>query len=177
MKKIGKERLKYKNALAHSRTHSFTYLVHIFAVKPHFRELGRFDFDEGRLGQLRDAPRNLSLAATGGSDHQYVLWDHLGLQIVAQLVSAPSVSQGNGDGSLRVLLPDDELVQLIDHFARLECGHGDGGGRWRRRGRLSLSYRDGYWRERGRRGKEGIAAAKNQRKASDRKHQNSSEDK
>ena len=44
-------------------------------------ELGRLDLDERRVGELRQPPADLGLAAAGGADHQYVLGRHLLAQL------------------------------------------------------------------------------------------------
>jgi len=42
-----------------------------------FRELGSFDLQERRVGQLGEAARDLGFADAGGADHNYVLGDDL----------------------------------------------------------------------------------------------------
>ena len=47
--------------------------VDVLADVAHLGELGRLHLDEGRVGQLRQAARDLGLADAGGADHQDVL--------------------------------------------------------------------------------------------------------
>src|SRR3546814_1706849 len=56
-------------------------LLDVAADIAHFGELGRLDLDERRIGELRQPPRNLGLAAAGGADHEDVLGRHLVAQI------------------------------------------------------------------------------------------------
>jgi hypothetical protein len=85
-------------------------------------ELGRLDLDEGRVGQPRQAPRDLGLADAGRPDHQDVLGRDLGAQRLGHLLAAPAVAQRDGHGALGARLADDVLVEFGDDFLR---GHGD----------------------------------------------------
>ena len=80
-------------------------------------ELGRLDLEERRLGQLRQAAGDLGLADAGRADHQDVLGQHLVAQRLGQLLAAPAVAQGDGDGALGVVLADDEAVEFGDDLA------------------------------------------------------------
>jgi hypothetical protein len=51
-------------------------------------ELGRLDLDEGRVGQPRQAARDLGLADAGGADHQDVLRRDLVAQRLGHLRGA-----------------------------------------------------------------------------------------
>ena len=53
-------------------------------------ELGRLDLDEGRVGELRQAPADLGLAAAGRADHQ----DVLRRDLLAQLGEAAGGASG-----------------------------------------------------------------------------------
>ena len=84
-------------------------------------ELGRLDLEERRLGQPREAARDLGLADAGRADHQDVLGQHLLAQPLGQLLAAPAVAQRDGDGALGLVLADDVAVELGDDLARAEA--------------------------------------------------------
>jgi hypothetical protein len=86
-------------------------------------ELGRLDLQERRFGQPRQAACDLGLAAARRADHQDVFRQHLLAQFRRQLLAAPAVAQGDRDGPLRLVLPDDETIELGDDLARTERGH------------------------------------------------------
>ena len=52
-------------------------LLDVAADIADFGELGGFDLDEGRVGKLRQPPRDLGLADAGRPDHQDVFRQHL----------------------------------------------------------------------------------------------------
>ena len=56
-------------------------------------ELGRLDLDERRVGELRQPPADLGLAAAGRPDHQDVLGRHFLAQLGRQLLPPPAVAQ------------------------------------------------------------------------------------
>jgi hypothetical protein len=56
--------------------------VHVLAHIAHLGELGGLDLDEGRVGQPRQAARDLGLAHAGGPDHQDVLRRDLAAQLL-----------------------------------------------------------------------------------------------
>src|SRR3546814_14203181 len=56
-------------------------------------ELRRLDLDEGGVGQLGQAARNLCLAAARRADHQDILGAHLVAQFGRELLAAPAVAQ------------------------------------------------------------------------------------
>ena len=76
-----------------------------------------------RLGEPRQAARDLGLAAPGRADHQDVLGQHLLAQLGRELLAAPAVAQRDRDRTLGVVLADDEAVELGDDLARTEGGH------------------------------------------------------
>src|SRR6185437_1071 len=80
-------------------------------------ELGRFHFQERRLRELGEAARDLGLAAARGPDHQDVLRHDLLAHRLGKLLPAPAVAQRDRDGALRVILADDEPVELGDDLA------------------------------------------------------------
>src|SRR5205823_8694983 len=86
-------------------------------------ELSRLDLDEGRIREPREAPGDLRLADPGGADHQDVLRRDLLAQRLGHLLAAPAVSQRDRDGALRLSLPDDVLVELMDDFLRRHHGN------------------------------------------------------
>ena len=83
-----------------------------------FGELRGFDLEEGRVGQLGQAARDLSFAHAGGADHDDVLGHDLVGQLGRELLAAHAVAQRDGDGALGVLLSDNVLVEFGDDFAR-----------------------------------------------------------
>ena len=96
-------------------------LLDVAADIAHFRELGRFDFQERRLRELGEAARNFGLADAGRPDHQNVLGQNFFAQFRAQLLTPPAIAQGDGDGALGVVLSDDEAVEFGNDFARREA--------------------------------------------------------
>src|SRR5690606_1104078 len=88
--------------------------VDVAAHVAHFGELGGFDLDEGRVGQLGQAARDLGLADTGGPDHEDVLGNDLVAQGGGHLLAAPAIAQRHGDGTLGAVLADDVLVEFGD---------------------------------------------------------------
>jgi hypothetical protein len=83
-----------------------------------FGELGGFDLDEGRVGQLGQAARDLGLADAGRADHQDVLGRDFVAQRFGHLLAAPAVAQGDGDRLLGLGLADHVLVEFADDFLR-----------------------------------------------------------
>src|SRR5262249_2926159 len=81
-------------------------------------ELGRLHLDEGRVGEPRQAARDLGLAHAGGADHQDVLRRDLLAQRLGHLLAAPAVPERDGDRALRLALPYYVLVQLVDDLLR-----------------------------------------------------------
>ena len=86
-------------------------------------ELGGLDLDERRVGQPREAARDLGLAHAGRADHQDVLRRDLGAHRLGDLLAAPAVAQRDRDRALRLLLPDDVLVELVDDLLRRHAAH------------------------------------------------------
>ena len=83
-----------------------------------FGELRSLDFQERRVGKLRQTAGNFSFAHAGGPDHDDVLGDDFFGELRRQLLAAHAIAQGNGHGALGVLLADDVLVEFGDNFAR-----------------------------------------------------------
>ena len=84
----------------------------------HFRELGRFDLDERRFGQLGQAARDFRLADARGADHEDVLGRDFMAQGLGHLLAAPAVAQGDGDGALGLGLAHHVFVEFGDDFRR-----------------------------------------------------------
>ncbi len=97
--------------------------VHILAHIAHLGELGGLDLDEGRIGQARQAARDLGLAHAGGADHEDVLGRDLVAQAAIDLLAAPAVAQRNGHGALGAGLADDVAVEFGDDFLGGHGGH------------------------------------------------------
>ncbi len=91
---------------------------HVAAHIAHFGELAGFHFQEGRIGQPRQAPRQFRLADAGGADHEDVLGHHLFGHLRRQFLAADAIAQGDGHGALGLGLADHVLVQLAHDFAR-----------------------------------------------------------
>ena len=81
-------------------------------------ELGGFDLDERRVGELGQPPGDLGLAAARWPDHQDVLGQHFFAQAVGQLLPPPAVAQRDGNGALGVALANDETVEFGNDFPR-----------------------------------------------------------
>ena len=86
--------------------------------RPDLRELRRLDLDERRLDESRQTTRDLGLADARRADHQDVFRYDIVLHGDVKLSAAPAVSERDGDGSLRFLLPDDVAVKLLNDLAR-----------------------------------------------------------
>src|SRR5437016_4571767 len=86
-------------------------------------ELGGLDLDEGRVGQLRQPPRDLGLADAGRPDHQDVFRQHLFAQAAGELQPPPAVAQRDRDRALGVGLADNEAVEFGDDFTGRKVGH------------------------------------------------------
>jgi len=66
------------------------------------------------------------ISHAGGADHQDILRQNFVAQLGRELLPAPAVAQGDGDGALGVGLADNEAVKFGDDFARGEEIHADG---------------------------------------------------
>ena len=86
-------------------------------------ELGRLDLQERRARELRQAARDLGLAAAGRADHQDVLRHHLLAHRRDEPQPAPAVAQRDRHRALGVLLADDEAIEFGDDLARGKFGH------------------------------------------------------
>ena len=81
-------------------------------------ELGGLDLDERRVGQPRQAARDLGLAARRRADHQDVLRRDFLAQRLLDLHAPPAVAQRDGHRALGGVLADDVLVELRDDLLR-----------------------------------------------------------
>jgi hypothetical protein len=88
--------------------------VDVLADVAHLGELGGLHLDEGRVGQPRQAARDLGLAHAGGADHQDVLGRDLAAQLLVDLLAPPAVAQRDGHRALGGLLADDVAVEFGD---------------------------------------------------------------
>ena len=115
--------------LAHHANGGFNKIPHdgldVAADVADLRELRRLNLDERRLDELREAAGNLSLADAGRADHEDVLRDDLVLHGAGELAAAPAVAQGDGDGALGLILPDDVFVELLHDLAWRLLVHAD----------------------------------------------------
>ena len=96
--------------------------IDVAANIANFGELGGFHLDERGVGEASEAAADLGLAAAGGADHQDILGHHFVAQIVGQLLPAPAVAQGHGNGALGIILPDDVAIQCGDDLAGGQIG-------------------------------------------------------
>jgi hypothetical protein len=90
-------------------------LVDVAADVADLGELGRLYFQKRRLGELRQPPADLGLAAARWPDHQDVLRGDFVAHRFGQLLPPPAVAKRNGDRALRLVLADDVAVERRDH--------------------------------------------------------------
>ena len=98
--------------------------LHVASHVADLGELRRLHLHEGRVGQLGQPAGDLGLAHAGGADHDDVLGDDLFGEFGRELLAAHAIAQGDGDGALGLVLPDDILVELAHDLARgqfVEC--------------------------------------------------------
>ena len=93
-------------------------------------ELRRLDLQERRVGELRQPPADLGLAAPRRPDHQDVLRVDLVAQVVAELLPPPAVAERYRDRALGVVLADDVAIERANNLARRQGSDigGDGKG-------------------------------------------------
>jgi hypothetical protein len=94
---------------------------HGFDVAAHVADLGKlagFHLQKWRIGQLREAARDLRLSDSGWPNHQNVLGHDLFGHFGREFLTADAIAQGDGNGALGVGLADHVLVQLAHDFAR-----------------------------------------------------------
>ncbi len=94
--------------------------IHVAPHVANLGELGGLDLDEGRVGQLGQAPRDLGLAHAGGADEHDVLGRDLVAHGARYLLPAPAIAQGHRHGALGRALAHDVAIQLLDDGARGE---------------------------------------------------------
>ena len=71
-------------------------------------ELGRLDLEEGRLGEPRQAARDLGLAARRSGPIIRMFFGSTSSRSLGQLLAAPAVAQRDRDGALGLVLADDD---------------------------------------------------------------------
>ena len=98
-------------------------LLDITADVTNFGELSGLDFKERRLRELGKAAGDLGFANARGADHQDILRINFVAKIIAKLLAAPAIAQGDGDSAFRVTLADDVAVELGDDLAGGQVGH------------------------------------------------------
>ena len=81
-------------------------------------ELRRFDLDERRLRELRQAAGDFGLADAGRADHQDVLRRDFVGDLRRQPLPSNAIAKRNRDRALGLRLADDVLVELGDDLAR-----------------------------------------------------------
>ena len=86
----------------------------------HLGELARLDLQERCADQAREAPRDLGLPDAGRADHDDVLRRDLVAEVALDLLAAPAIAQGHGDGALGIALADDVAIELLDDPRRGE---------------------------------------------------------
>ncbi len=94
------------------------HALHVAAVIPDFRILGRFHLDEGGPSQPGQPPRDLGFAHARGADHEDVLGRHFGPHFFRQLLASPAVANGYRHGPLGIVLTDNMAIQLFDNLPR-----------------------------------------------------------
>lgn len=90
--------------------------VHVAAHVTDFGELGRFDLDERRIGQLGQATGDLGFTDAGRADHEDVLGRDFVAQRFFDLLAAPAVAQGDCHCLLGLALADHVFVEFADDF-------------------------------------------------------------
>ena len=94
--------------------------LHITADIADLGEFRRLHLEERRLCQLGQAAGDLGFAAAGRPDHQDVLRHHLLAHALRQLLPPPAIAQRDGHRLFRVMLADNETVQLAHDLTRGE---------------------------------------------------------
>ncbi len=96
---------------------------HGLYIAPHVPDLGELrglHFDERRARQTGQPPGDLGLPYTGRPDHDDIVGENLVPEGRVDVLPPPPVSQRDGHGFLRLVLPHDVLVQLFHYLARGE---------------------------------------------------------
>ena len=98
-------------------------LLDILADVADFRELGRLDLDERRVGQIRETPRDFGFADAGRTDHEDIFRRHFIAQRRFELHAPPAIAQRDRDRALGRVLADDVAIEFGNDFARRQFGH------------------------------------------------------
>ncbi len=83
----------------------------------------RLDLEEGSADELREAAGDLGFADARRPDHDDVLRRDVFTQIGRQLLAAPAVANGDGDGALGGCLTDNVAVQFLHDLTRRHLSH------------------------------------------------------
>jgi hypothetical protein len=83
----------------------------------------RLHLHERRGDERREAAGDLRLADAGRTDEHDVLRRDVVALLRGELLPAPAVAQGDRDHALRVRLPDDVAVELLDDALRRQVVH------------------------------------------------------
>ena len=86
---------------------------HVAADITDFGEFRRFNLDERRVDQLRQAAGDFRLTHARGAGHEDILRRDFLAHRFGQLRAAIAAAQGDGHGALRLVLTDDEAIQLF----------------------------------------------------------------
>ena len=81
-------------------------------------ELARFNFKEGRIREFRQTARDFGFSDASRAHHKDVFRHDILGHIRIELLAADAVAQSDGDGSFRVSLADDILIELANNFTR-----------------------------------------------------------
>ena len=92
--------------------------LHVAADIANLGELRRLDFQEWRLREARQPPRDLGLADAGRSDHEDVLRRNLFGQLRGQLLPPHAIPERDRDRSFGRVLANHVLVELRDNLTR-----------------------------------------------------------
>ncbi len=107
-------------------------LLHIAADIANFSELGRFNFQKRRIGELGEAPRDLGFPDAGWPDHQDVFWRDLFAQALRGLFTPPAIAQRQGNGAFRFALANNMAIKLRNNLGRGQYSHSKVLSRFRR---------------------------------------------
>jgi hypothetical protein len=94
------------------------YARDILADVAHFCVLGCFHSEERCIGQVCKASGKLSLTTACWALHQNILWGYLLLQVVWQAFSPPTISKRDRDCSLRICLPNNKPIKVLNYLLR-----------------------------------------------------------
>ena len=99
------------------------HALDVAAVVADFGVLGGLDLDERCAGERRQPAGDLGFADAGRADHENVFGRDLVAHIVLELLPPPAIADGDGDGSLGIILADDVAVEFGDDLAGSQLAH------------------------------------------------------